>query len=58
MLPQLSAQTGELLNKPIEHWDEAKTPLLGTPVEKFKPLLQRVDADAVQAMFAASVESA
>ena len=35
VLPRLAAQTGELLGKPIEHWDEAKTPLdryAGRPV--------------------------
>ena len=50
VLPRLAAQTGELLNAPIHHWDESKTPLLGTPVKKFKHMLNRVDADKVAAM--------
>ncbi|MDF1699645.1 MAG: methionine--tRNA ligase [Planctomycetota bacterium] len=49
VLPQLRAQVGVLLNAPIEHWDDAQTPLVGTPVSKFKHLIQRVDGDAILA---------
>ncbi len=57
VLPKLAAQTGDLLNKPIAHWDESKTPLVGTPVAKFQHLLQRVEAKEVQAMIEASKTS-
>jgi methionyl-tRNA synthetase len=54
VLPRLAEQTGELLNAPIKHWDESKTPLVGTPVNKFKHLLQRVEEKDVRAMIEAS----
>lgn len=50
VLPRLAAQTGDLLGVPIQHWDEVKTPLTGTPVSKFQHMLQRVDPVKVQAM--------
>jgi len=43
VLPRLAAQTGELLGAPIENWDDASKPLLGTQVGKFKHMMQRVD---------------
>ena len=57
VLPRLARQTAELLGKPIEHWDESKTPLVGTPVGKFKHMMQRVDRKKVDAMVDASAES-
>ncbi|WP_298858886.1 methionine--tRNA ligase [uncultured Gimesia sp.] len=50
VLPQLSEQTGELLNDPITNWDQAKTPLTGTAVNKFKHLFKRIEEKQVQAM--------
>ncbi len=50
VLPQLSQQVGELLGKPIERWDESKTPLTGTPVAKFKHLMKRIEAKDVEKM--------
>ena len=50
VLPQLARKTGELLNNKITSWDQAKTPLLGTPVAKFQHMLKRVDEKDVQAM--------
>jgi methionyl-tRNA synthetase len=50
VLPRLAAQTSELLGKPIVHWDESKTPLVGTPVGKFQHMLQRVEEKDVRAM--------
>jgi methionyl-tRNA synthetase len=58
VLPKLAGQTGELLNKPITHWDESKTPLVGTRVAKFQHMLQRVEEKDVQAMIEASKSSA
>jgi methionyl-tRNA synthetase len=57
VLPKLAAQTGELLGQPIEHWDESKTPLVGTPVAKFQHMLQRVEEKDVQAMIEASKDT-
>jgi methionyl-tRNA synthetase len=50
VLPRLAQQTGELLNDPIISWDQAKTPLVGTPVAKFQHMLKRVEEKDVQAM--------
>ncbi len=58
VLPRLAEQTGELLNDPIVSWEQSKQPLLGTPVGKFKHMMQRVDPKRVEAMVAASAEPA
>jgi methionyl-tRNA synthetase len=58
VLPQLAKQAGELLNDPITNWDQAKTPLVGTRVNKFQPLLTRIETNQVQAMIEDSRESA
>jgi methionyl-tRNA synthetase len=57
VLPRLAAKTGELFGKPIESWEESQTPLVGTPVAKFKHMMQRVEAKNVQAMIDASKEN-
>jgi methionyl-tRNA synthetase len=54
VLPKLAEQTEALLNTPIKHWDDSKTPLKGTRVAKFKHMLQRVEEKDVQAMIEAS----
>ncbi len=56
VLPRLAEQTVELLGRPIENWDETKKPLLGTPVNRFKHMLKRVEPKDVEAMVADSVE--
>ncbi len=58
VLPELAEKTGHLLGRKIEHWDEAATPLLGTPVAKFEHLMQRVERKDVDAMIEESRESA
>jgi methionyl-tRNA synthetase len=58
VLPKLAQQAGELLNDPIKHWDQSKTPLAGTRVNPFKSLLTRVEPTQVQAMIEDSKESA
>ena len=50
ILPRLAQQTGELLNDPIQHWDQSQTPLVGTKVNKFTHMLQRVEEKDVLAM--------
>ncbi|MGC4004051.1 MAG: methionine--tRNA ligase subunit beta [Pirellulales bacterium] len=57
VLPKLREQTAVLLNAPIQHWDDARTPLVGTPVAPFQPLLQRVDPAKVQQMIDDSKET-
>lgn len=56
VLPRLAKQTEELLNCKIECWDDAKSPLLGTPVSKFKHMLQRVEKKDVEKMIEESKE--
>jgi methionyl-tRNA synthetase len=50
VLPKLALQTGDLLNDPIISWQQAKTPLVGTPVAKFTHMLQRVEEKDLHAM--------
>ncbi|QEG33883.1 methionine--tRNA ligase [Bythopirellula goksoeyrii] len=50
VLPRLAEQTGELLNNEITSWDQAQTPLVGTPVAKFQHMLKRIEEKDVQAM--------
>ncbi|MBN1395303.1 MAG: methionine--tRNA ligase [Pirellulales bacterium] len=54
VLPRLARQTGELLGEPIASWDQSQKPLLGTAVNKFEHLMQRVDPKRVEAMVVAS----
>lgn len=58
VLPRLAQQTGELLNRPIERWEESQRPLLGTPVGQYAHMLTRVERTQVEAMIAASREEA
>ncbi len=50
VLPRLARQTGELLNDPITNWDQAKSPLVGTPVGRFEHMLKRVEEKDLEAM--------
>ena len=56
VLPRLAEQTGELLGDRLTHWAQAQKPLLGTPVNKFKHMLQRVDPKKIKAMIDESKE--
>ncbi|QDT71574.1 methionine--tRNA ligase [Lacipirellula limnantheis] len=58
VLPKLAQQTGELLNNPITSWQQAATPLIGTPVAKFAHMLQRVEEKDLLAMIEESKEEA
>ncbi|MFP6669167.1 MAG: methionine--tRNA ligase [Pirellulales bacterium] len=58
VLPKLAEQCGELLGAPIENWNESKEPLTGTPVAKFKHMIQRIEPAKVQAMIDESKEDA
>jgi len=57
VLPRLKKQTEELLNCKIVHWDNAKEELLGTPVNEFQHMLQRVDPKKVQTMIEESKQT-
>jgi len=57
VLPELSANVEAFLNVDPLTWDDHKQLLLGHSINKFKPLMQRVDKDKVDAMLADSMES-
>ena len=58
VLPRLAEKTGELLSDPIISWDQSKTPLAGTPVNKYKHMMKPVDAAKVRTMIEESREAA
>ena len=57
VLPRLARETGELLGQPITSWEQSQQPLSGTPVAKFRHMLQRVDIKKVHAMVEESKQS-
>jgi len=57
-LPKLAAQTAELLSATCTSWSDASTPLVGTPVNKFKHMTQRVQREKVQLMMDATAAAA
>lgn len=58
VLPRLAQQCGELLNDPITDWQQSQQPLLGTAVNEFQHMLQRVKKEDVEAMIESSKEEA
>ena len=56
ILPRLAEKSEAFLNVAPLTWEDAGTPLLGHRIEKFKPLLQRLDKKAVNRMVEASKE--
>ncbi len=57
VLPELVANVEIFLNVESLSWDDHKQLLLDHSINKFKPLMQRVDKDAVDAILADSMES-
>lgn len=58
ILPHLARDTAELLGERVEDWrlESVKTPLVGTKVNKFRHLMQRMDPQKIDAMIARSQE--
>ena len=56
VLPNMAEQASIFLNDPLD-WSEQPEPLLDHPIEKFKPLMQRVEKDKVDAMIEANKEA-
>lgn len=56
VLPRLAEQTGQLLNRPIERWEDSQSPLTGTPVSQFTHMLTRVEKKHVDQMFEDSLQ--
>jgi methionyl-tRNA synthetase len=58
VLPRLAEQTGQLFGRPITSWDDAATPLVGTPVAPFETMMLRVEPKEIEAMIEESKEAA
>jgi methionyl-tRNA synthetase len=50
VLPGLAAKVGDLFGDPIVDWEQAKTPLTGTPIGKFKHMMKRIDPKDIAKM--------
>ncbi|NNC78486.1 MAG: methionine--tRNA ligase, partial [Woeseiaceae bacterium] len=57
VLPSVAEKSMQFLNDESWQWSDASRPLLGTTINKFKPLLTRIDNDKVNAMIEQSRES-
>lgn len=57
VLPRTAEQAEAFLNIEALNWSDAETPLLGHSINKFKPLMTRVEQDKIEAILAASKES-
>jgi len=57
VVPELASRSRAFLNESGWRWEDAGTPLLGQSIERFKPLLTRVEPDAVAKMLEQSKES-
>jgi len=56
VLPQMADASSAFLNAPCNVWKDVHTPLLGHEINKFKPLMTRVEEEKVNAMVEASKE--
>ncbi|MCH9693681.1 MAG: methionine--tRNA ligase [Gammaproteobacteria bacterium] len=58
VIPAVADDARAFLGESSWHWRDASTPLLGSRINKFKPLLTRVEAEQVQKMVDQSQENA
>ncbi len=58
VLPRLAEQCGELLGEKITDWQQSQTPLLGTRVQPFKRMLDRIQLEELQKMIEESKDEA
>ncbi len=56
VLPAVADEARAFLGERDWHWDDAATPLLGTSIARFKPLLTRVESEQVSRMVEQSKE--
>ncbi|MCG6155712.1 methionine--tRNA ligase [Rubinisphaera margarita] len=56
VLPDLAMKTGKLLNDELTSWEQTKTPLLGSPVNKFIHMMKRIEQEQVASMIEESRE--
>lgn len=50
VIPDIARQAGELLNDPITSWEQAKTPLTGNSISKFKHMMKRIEEKDIEKM--------
>lgn len=56
VLPEVAAQTRVLFNDDAWHWNSVATPLLDHKIERFKPLLTRIEEQQIEAMKMSAAE--
>ncbi len=56
VLPELAERAEQFLNRPGQSWSDLPNSLLNASVNKFKPLLQRIDTAKIEEMVEASKE--
>ncbi|MGH8494548.1 MAG: methionine--tRNA ligase [Gammaproteobacteria bacterium] len=56
VVPDLAERAETFLNNEVVHWDDSRQPLLHHQLKEFRPLLMRVDDEAVAAVLAAARE--
>jgi len=54
VLPELAQKSEAFLNEPALQWDSIETPLLAHEVNKFKPLMTRIEESQIEAMLEAN----
>ena len=57
VIPDIAKQSREFLGDTEWHWEDATTPKLGARINRFKPLLTRIEPEKVAAMVEQSRES-
>ena len=57
VLPSLTKKTEELFGEKITSWDQVKTPITGTKINKFKHMMARIDDKNIEAMTEESKEN-
>ncbi len=57
VLPQMAEASETFLNGGVLNWEAIRQPLTGTTINKFKPLMQRVEEKATNAILEESKES-
>ena len=56
VLPEMAKQSEAFLNIDSLNWDAIKTPLLSHQINKFKPLMTRIEDEQIEAMIESSKE--
>ncbi|MEE9327766.1 MAG: methionine--tRNA ligase [Cocleimonas sp.] len=56
VLPELARKSEKFLNSGELYWDSIESPLFGAEINKFKPLMTRIEEDKVNAMLEANKE--